>query len=51
MKKTYKNPTLTVVNIQPAQFIALSTLGTTTATKGNLGRESRFSDFDEEEEE
>lgn len=24
MKKTYKNPTLTVVNIQPAQMIAVS---------------------------
>ena len=50
MKKTYKNPTLTVVKIQPAQFIAVSTLGTTSRTSGNLGRESRFSEYDEEEE-
>jgi len=27
MKKTYKNPTLTVVKIQPAQFIAGSDFG------------------------
>jgi hypothetical protein len=50
MKKTYKNPTLTVVNTQPAQFIAVSTLGTTSLRSGNLGRESRFSEYDDEEE-
>ena len=48
MKKTYKNPLLTVVNIQPAQFIAMSTLGTTDAIDGNLGREATFSDWDED---
>lgn len=45
MKKTYLNPTLTVVKIQPAQFIAMSTLGETEAISGNLGREATFSDW------
>ena len=47
MKKTYMIPTLEVVKIQPAQFIAMSTLGTTEEVSGNLGREATFSDFDE----
>ena len=47
MKKTYMNPTLEVVKIQPAQFIAISTLGTTEAFNGNLGQEATFSDFGE----
>ena len=53
MKKTYMIPTLKVVEIKPAQFIAASQpelMGSTTATSGNLGREARFSDWDEEEE-
>ena len=45
MKKTYINPTLTVVMIQPEQFIALSTQGETDASYGNLGREADFSDW------
>jgi hypothetical protein len=49
MKKTYINPTLTVVKIQPAQFIAMSTLGETEATSGNLGREAEFSDWEDEQ--
>ena len=48
MKKTYKNPLLTVVTIQPAQFIAMSTLGTTDAIDGNLGHEATFTDWGEE---
>ena len=53
MKKTYNIPTLTVVNIQPAQFIANSEnvqVGSA-YTKGGkvLGRQSSFSGYDEEE--
>ena len=48
MKKKYKNPILTVVEIQPEQFIAISTLGETDATSGNFGREATFSDWGEE---
>ena len=47
MKKTYKNPTMVVVKIQTQHMIAISTLGTTDATSGNLGRDF---DFDDEEE-
>ena len=51
MKQIYMIPTLQVVKIQPAQFIANSIpqlMGDeTTATSGNLGREAMFSDFDE----
>jgi len=54
MKKTYMIPTLKVVEIKPAQFIAASfqqTLGTTEVNgSAALGREARFSDWDEEEE-
>ena len=50
MKKTYKNPTMVVVKIQTRQQImSMSTLGTTDATSGNLGREYDF-DFDDDEE-
>ena len=48
MKKTYKNPLLTVVEVQP-EFIAISSLGETEETSGNLGREGSFSDWSEEE--
>ena len=41
-------PTLQVVKIQPVQFIAMSYGGTTDATYGNLGRQARFSDWDED---
>ena len=45
-------PTLQVVKIQTAQFIAMSYGGTTEATSGNLGRQARFSDnWDEWDEE
>ena len=48
MKKTYKNPTLTVVKVQPAQFIAMSYTDTTTSlTGGNHGRGAGFSDSDD----
>lgn len=49
MKKTYKNPLFTVVEIQPEEFIALSTLGETDATSGNLGREFEFSEWEEDQ--
>ena len=49
MKKTYMIPTMKVVKIQPAQFIAMSYGGTTNATSGNLGRRARFSNWEEEE--
>ena len=46
-------PTLKVVKVQTASILAGSTpqlRGTTEYTSGNLGREARFSDWDEEEE-
>jgi hypothetical protein len=49
MKKTYKNPLFTVVEIQPEEFIALSTLGETDLTEGNLGREFEFSEWEEDQ--
>ncbi len=51
MKKTYKNPTLKVVNVKPATILAGSTPGygeTTTATSGNCGRGSRFSTWEDD---
>jgi hypothetical protein len=48
MKKTYMIPTLQVVKIQPAQFIANSMLvdpGISVDTQ--MGREATFSDFGE----
>lgn len=52
MKKTYKNPTLTVVNVQAARLMAGSPGygGTTTKTSGNFGRQGNFSGWNEEEE-
>ena len=48
MKKTYMIPTLQVVKIQPAQFIANSLPQVagddTPASSGNLGREATISD-------
>lgn len=49
MKKTYKNPLFEVVEIQTEQFIAMSTLGETDATEGNLGLEASFTDWNDEE--
>ena len=53
MKKTYKNPLLTVVKIQPAQFIAASEQGALTDTEitgsGGFGaRGAEFSDWSDE---
>lgn len=53
MKKTYKNPTIKVVNMQPRTLLAGSAKGLNvrgTASKGyqTLGREAEFSDWDEE---
>jgi len=42
-------PTLKVVEIKPAHLM-IAASGSTNATSGNLGREARFSDWDEEEE-
>lgn len=50
MKKTYKNPTLTVVNIQPARIMVTSLEIKNLNAEKSMGRSSRFSDFDEEEE-
>lgn len=52
MKKTYKNPTLTVVKIQPAQILAGSEQGALggpeiTGSDGFGAREAEFSDWDE----
>ena len=53
MKKTYKNPTLTVVNVQPAQFIASSSVRLGGSYNGETkieGRKASFSGWNEEEE-
>ncbi len=50
MKKTYINPTMTIVKIQTAQMLAASEPGyggNTTETSGNLSRESSFWDDDD----
>ena len=52
MKKTYKNPTLTVVMIKPAQILAGSEQGALggpeiTGSDGFGAREAEFSDWDE----
>lgn len=49
MKKTYINPTTTVVKIELSHMIALSTLGTTNETSGNLSRR-RNDVWDDDEE-
>lgn len=51
MKKTYKNPTLTVVKIQPAQMIAVSgEFGEGTMSGSSAAtRESYFSDWGDDE--
>lgn len=49
MKKTYMTPTLQVVKIQPAQFIANSMLvDPTKEVSTQMGRQARFSDWDED---
>lgn len=51
MKKTYCNPTLKIVKVQPAQFIANSIpVDPTKETSTQMGRQGRFSDWDEEDE-
>ena len=50
MKKTYKNPTLTVVKVQPAQVIAASVpMYGSDATGAGMGRGASFSDWSDEE--
>ena len=50
MKKTYMIPTLQVVKIQPAQFIATSDFGEGTKNGSEAaGRSARFSNWEEEE--
>ena len=47
MKKTYINPTLTVVKVQPARILAGSPELTGTYDGGTiLGREAEFSDWE-----
>ncbi len=49
MKKTYKNPTLTVVKIQPARIMESSTITTGDYNGGVIqGHEASFSDWNEE---
>ena len=49
MKKTYKIPTLTVVKVQPAKFIAASLpVYNEDATGVGMGRGAEFSDWSEE---
>ncbi len=51
MKKTYKNPTLKVVNVKPAQFIAVSQADMygTNATSAGMSRGSRYSSWEEDD--
>ena len=50
MKKTYKNPTLTVVKIQPARIMETSNIGTGNYSGGGIqSRESSFSDWEDEQ--
>lgn len=49
MKKIYKTPTTNVVKVELTHMIAISTLGNTDATSGNLSRRGR-SVWDDEEE-
>lgn len=54
MKKTYKNPALKVVKIQPARIMITSnvTLGGSYNGKSKIeARQGRFSDWSEEDEE
>lgn len=53
MKKTYKNPTLLVVNIQPAHLMQQASVPMEgkDATGPGMTRRTRFSDFDEWDEE
>ena len=52
MKKIYMIPTLQVVKVQSAKILAGSVPQLqgdfTTSTSGNLGRQARFSDWDED---
>lgn len=50
MKKTYKNPTLTVVKIQAARILAGSLELQNKDAKSVMARGARFSDDDWEEE-
>ncbi len=51
MKKEYKNPTLKVVNVKPAQFIATSEVGVGTTYTGTtvLSRGSRYSEWEDDD--
>ena len=50
MKKTYKNPTLTVVKIQAARILAGSLELQNKDAKSVMARESRFSTWEDEDE-
>lgn len=55
MKKTYKNPTLTVVKIQPMNVLTTVSANmdsdrSITTSEGFGARRSSFSEYDEEEE-
>lgn len=52
MKKTYQNPEIKIVNVHTIQMLAESGPdygGETSATEGNLSRESSFWGDDDEE--
>ena len=49
MKKIYKTPTTNVVKVELTHMIAISTIGDTDATSGNLSRRGS-SVWDEDEE-
>ncbi len=52
MKKTYKNPTLKIVNVKPARILAGSdptiTLYNTDANSAGMSRGSRYSTWEED---
>lgn len=50
MKKTYLNPTLTVVNVQAARILASSLELQNKDAKSVMGRQGSFSGWNEEEE-
>lgn len=51
MKKTYINPTLTVVEIKPTNLLQVMSLQGRNAEAPGMTRRTRFSDFDEWDEE
>ncbi len=49
MKKTYKNPTIKIVNIKPSQIL-INASGQTNLMSGNHSRGSRYSEWEDDSE-